>query len=88
MYKHGLEKIKTIDNAYMVVGGLNHGKMLSSHSYSQSAEYQTQKPQAMNIMLFAVVMFKALQDVNRKYNLLFNLRVGIHTGPVVLGVLG
>jgi adenylate cyclase len=88
VYKHGLEKIKTIGDAYMVVGGLNHGEMLSSHSYSQSAEYQTQKPQATNIMLFAVDMFKALRDVNRKYNLSFDLRVGIHTGPVVAGVLG
>ncbi len=88
VYKHGLEKIKTIGDAYMVVGGLNHGEMLSSHSYSQSAEYQTQKPQATNIMLFAVDMFKALRDVNRKYNLSFDLRVGVHTGPVVAGVLG
>ncbi|KAL3758955.1 hypothetical protein ACHAWU_003026 [Discostella pseudostelligera] len=87
-YKHGLEKIKTIGDAYMVVGGLNHGERLSLQSYSQSAEYQSQKPEATNIMLFAVDMFKALRDVNKKYGLSFELRVGTHTGPVVAGVLG
>jgi len=87
-YKHGLEKIKTIGDAYMVVGGLNHGERLSLQSYSQSAEYQSQKPEATNIMLFAVDMFKALRDVNKKYGLSFKLRVGTHTGPVVAGVLG
>lgn len=88
-YKHGLEKIKTIGDAYMVVGGLVHnGEKLSSHSTSQSAGYRDQKPHATNIMLFAVDCFVALRAVNGKYNLAFELRVGIHTGPVVAGVLG
>lgn len=39
-------------------------------------------------MLFAVDCFVALRAVNGKYNLAFELRVGIHTGPVVAGVLG
>ena len=87
-YKHGLEKIKTIGDAYMVVGGLVHGEKMSSHSHSQSAEYQKQRPHATNIMMFGVDCFRALRCVNRKYNLNFELRVGIHTGPVVAGVLG
>ena len=88
-YKHGLEKIKTIGDAYMVVGGLvHHGEKLSSHSHSQSAGYRDQKPHATNIMLFAVDCFGALRAVNRKYSLAFELRVGIHIGPVVAGVLG
>jgi adenylate cyclase len=32
--------------------------------------------------------FTSVQDVNKKYNLDFELRVGIHSGPVVAGVLG
>lgn len=88
VYKHGLEKIKTIGDAYMVVGGLNHGEKLSQESRAQSAEYEGQKPQATNIMFLAVDMFKALQKVNDKYNLQFDLRIGVHTGPVVAGVLG
>lgn len=86
--KHGLEKIKTIGDAYMVVGGLNHGEKLSSHSINQSAEYKNQKPHATNTMFFAMDMFEALKKVNQKYNLKFDLRIGVHTGPVVAGVLG
>lgn len=88
VYKHGLEKIKTIGDAYMVAGGLNHGEQLSEQSQSQSAEYKRQKPHATNTMLLAVDMFKALEKVNQKYNLTFDLRIGVHTGPVVAGVLG
>jgi class 3 adenylate cyclase len=39
-------------------------------------------------MMFAVDCFKALRTVNEKYSLGFELRVGIHNGPVVAGVLG
>eukprot|EP00571_Detonula_confervacea_P001393 CAMPEP_0172322956 /NCGR_PEP_ID=MMETSP1058-20130122/47423_1 /TAXON_ID=83371 /ORGANISM="Detonula confervacea, Strain CCMP 353" /LENGTH=677 /DNA_ID=CAMNT_0013038833 /DNA_START=51 /DNA_END=2081 /DNA_ORIENTATION=- len=85
---HGLEKIKTIGDAYMAVGGLNHGEKLSEQSQAQSAEYKGQKPHATNTMLLAVDMLKALKKVNKKYNLQFDLRIGVHTGPVVAGVLG
>jgi len=88
VYQHGLEKIKTIGDAYMVVGGLNHGEKLSPQSQSQSTKYKHQKPHATNIMLMALDMRKALDRINQKYNLSFELRVGIHTGPIVAGVLG
>ena len=84
LYKHRLKKIKTIGDAYIVVGGLEHGKKLSLHLRSQSAECKSQKSHLTNIMFFAVDCFKALRAVNRKYNLAFELRVGIHIGPVVL----
>ncbi|KAL7534902.1 hypothetical protein ACHAXR_006148 [Thalassiosira sp. AJA248-18] len=85
---HGLEKIKTIGDAYMVVGGLNHGEKLSAQSQSQSAEFKGQSPHQTNSMFLAKGMFKALEKVNQKYNLHFDLRIGLHTGPVVAGVLG
>lgn len=88
VYDHGLEKIKTIGDAYMVVGGLNHGEKLSPQSRRQSEGYKGQKPHATNTMLLAVDMLEALRKVNRKYNLHFQLRIGVHTGPVVAGVLG
>jgi len=88
VYQHGLEKIKTIGDAYMIVGGLNHGEKLSQQSQSQSAKYKHQKPHATNIMLMALDMRKALDRINQKYNLSFELRIGIHTGPIVAGVLG
>ena len=88
VYKHGLEKIKTIGDAYMAVGGLNHGEKLSAHSQSQSAQYKDQASYATNTMMMAVDMYKALDQVNKKYNLDFDLRIGVHTGPVVAGVIG
>ena len=88
VYQHGLEKIKTIGDAYMVVGGLNHGEKMSEQARRQSKEYIGQAPHATNTMLLAVDMFQALERVNQKYNLKFDLRIGVHTGPVVAGVLG
>jgi len=89
VYKHGLEKIKTIGDAYMVVGGLNHsGEELSEQSQSQSAKYEYQPAHATNTMFMAMEMFTALDKINQKYNLSFDLRIGVHTGPVVAGVLG
>jgi len=85
---HGLEKIKTIGDAYMVVGGLRHGDEPSSHSRAHAAAYGGQAPHATNTMMLAADMFRALGRVNRKYNLRFDLRIGVHTGPVVAGVLG
>lgn len=79
VHKHKLEKIKTIGDAYMVVGGLNHGVA--------QVEYE-EEPHTQRIMMFAGDMFTALKAINSKYNLQFELRIGIHRGPVVAGVLG
>lgn len=70
--KHGLEKIKTIGDAYMVVGGLpipcfNH----------------TQK-----IAQMALDMQEIMTQFNTKTGKAFQLRIGINTGDVVAGVIG
>jgi len=83
--KHKLEKIKTIGDAYMVVGGLGHGEQTSS---SEQCNDTKQTSHATDTMLLATDMFQALEKVNKKYNLQFVLRIGVHTGPVVAGVLG
>ena len=85
VYKHGLEKIKTIGDAYMVVGGLNHGEIRTSCT---AVQHGAPPPHAINTMLLAVDMFEALEKVNKKYNLKFDVRMGVHTGSVVAGVLG
>ena len=73
----------------MVVGGLHHEQEeLSDQSISQSEQYKDQHAHATNTMFMANDMFVALEKVNKKYNLSFDLRIGIHTGPVVAGVLG
>jgi len=70
--RHGLEKIKTIGDAYMVVGGLPCPRADHAEAIAQMAlDMQTE-----------IARFNAN---NRKY---FSIRVGIHSGPVVAGVIG
>jgi len=70
--KWGLEKIKTIGDAYMVVGGL------PTHS--------DQHAQAVAEM--ALAMQQEMQQFASKYQEACQLRIGINTGPVVAGVIG
>jgi adenylate cyclase len=70
--EHGLEKIKTIGDAYMVVGGLP----------------QPQENHAEAIAQMALDMQAALASFNLKHNQTFSLRIGINIGGVVAGVIG
>jgi adenylate cyclase len=70
--KYGLEKIKTIGDAYMVVGGLPNPR--SDH--------------AAAICQMAIEMQKELQEINRSMGEKFDIRIGINSGPVVAGVIG
>ena len=70
--KHGLEKIKTIGDAYMVVGGLP----------TPRADH------AEAIAAMALDMQNAIAHFNRKNDKTFSIRIGINTGPVVAGVIG
>lgn len=70
--KYGLEKIKTIGDAYMVAGGL-----------------PTPRPDhAEAIAEMALDIQKMISHFKRKDNEPLHVRVGIHTGPVVAGVIG
>ncbi|MBD0266935.1 MAG: PAS domain S-box protein [Cyanobacteria bacterium Co-bin8] len=71
--KHGLEKIKTIGDAYMVVGGLPQQMTRHAEAVAQMALDMQQ----------AISLFKRSDD-----NSPFNLRIGMDTGPVVAGVIG
>ncbi|HEY9864817.1 MAG TPA: adenylate/guanylate cyclase domain-containing protein [Candidatus Obscuribacterales bacterium] len=70
--KYGLEKIKTIGDAYMVVGGLPYP--CSNH--------------AIAIAEMALDMQKEIIEFNKIHNQVLSLRIGIHSGPVVAGVIG
>ena len=70
--KHGLEKIKTIGDAYMVVGGLPNPR----------------KDHAEAIIKMALDMQQAINKFNLETNSNCNIRIGINTGPVVAGVIG
>ena len=70
--KHGVEKIKTIGDAYMVASGLNYER-------ENSAEH---------IADFALDMVEAIRDYAERHHFPLALRVGISTGQVVSGVIG
>lgn len=70
--KHGLEKIKTIGDAYMVVGGLP----------------MPRPDHAEAIADMALDMLSEIIRFNEELNESFNIRIGINTGPVVAGVIG
>lgn len=70
--KYGLEKIKTVGDAYMVAGGL---------------------PQPQDNHLEAVAdlsldMLKVMEQTIGPHGSPMQLRIGIHTGPLVAGVIG
>ncbi|MCC6995543.1 MAG: adenylate/guanylate cyclase domain-containing protein [Deltaproteobacteria bacterium] len=70
--RHGVEKIKTIGDAYMVVGGL--------------PEPSTDHPArvvAMGLDMLVLVAAVAAELGHR-----LELRVGVHTGPLAAGVIG
>ncbi len=70
--KHGLEKIKTIGDAYMVVGGLPMPR--SDHAEA--------------IAEMALDMQKAITQFGTSHGETFSIRIGINSGPVVAGVIG
>ena len=69
---YGLEKIKTIGDAYMVVGGLP----------------KPRRDHAEAIAQMALDMQKIISHFNTQNNQALSIRIGINTGPVVAGVIG
>jgi class 3 adenylate cyclase len=70
--KHGLEKIKTIGDAYMTAGGIplprpDHAEAVADLAFDIMAD---------------------IEKFNRAYNTSIHLRIGISTGSVVAGVIG
>ncbi|MEG4085395.1 adenylate/guanylate cyclase domain-containing protein [Microcoleus sp. POL10_C6] len=70
--KHGLEKIKTIGDAYMVVGGLPIPRRAHAEAIAE----------------MALDMQQAITDFSNLHNQDFSIRIGINSGPVVAGVIG
>ncbi|MFM7600424.1 MAG: transporter substrate-binding protein [Pseudanabaena sp.] len=68
----GLEKIKTIGDAYMVVGGLPTARPDHAEAIAE----------------MALAMQKSISKFKRGDDTTFRLRIGINTGAVVAGVIG
>lgn len=70
--EHGLEKIKTIGDAYMVVGGLPVQK--PNHAEAIAA--------------MALDMQDRITEFCRETGKALSIRIGINTGPVIAGIIG
>ncbi|TND01226.1 MAG: Adenylate cyclase [Bacteroidetes bacterium] len=76
MKKHGIEKIKTIGDAYMAAGGLPvPNKTHAADVISAALEIQA-------------YMEKHRAEKEAAGQLFFEIRIGIHSGPVVAGIVG
>jgi len=73
---HGIEKIKTIGDAYLCVGGVP----------VTSADHAERVIAAAKEFLQAAKVLKVKRANEKKWT--FDFRIGIHSGPVVAGVVG
>ena len=76
MEKYGLEKIKTVGDAYLCVGGLPGEEVKSAVQIVRAA---------LEIQEF---MKKVREDRFLKHLPFFRSRIGIHTGSIVAGIVG
>jgi adenylate cyclase len=72
MERHGLEKIKTIGDAYMAVSGLPQANPGHARAAAQAA---------LDIQEF-------VQQRKNALDYRFQIRIGLHSGPVVAGIVG
>lgn len=70
--EHGLEKIKTIGDCYMVVGGIPERDPLHCQKVAD----------------FAIAALQSFDDYASDFAQPLSIRVGMHTGTVVAGVVG
>ena len=83
---HGLEKIKTVGDAYMVVGGLgepDHAGPVHAH-----AGHEIHATHASDVAEFAIDMLAGLESLALERGHDLRMRVGIQVGPAVAGVIG
>ncbi len=74
--KYNLEKIKTIGDAYMAVGGMPDNNLATPTNVVQAA---------LQMLAFIKELIEIRKNQGRQF---FEIRLGIHTGPVIAGVVG
>ena len=72
LIKYSLEKIKTIGDCYMLVGGLPN----------------PDKNHADSVVRMALEMLDTIEQINTKTDQSLKVRIGINSGPVAAGVIG
>jgi class 3 adenylate cyclase len=68
----GVEKIKTIGDCYMLVGGVP----------------EPRADHAQAVVQVGLAMLQTIQAFNREHGTELNIRIGVNSGPVVAGVIG
>jgi class 3 adenylate cyclase len=76
MFRHNVEKIKTIGDAYMAAGGLPTSNTTHAEDVIKAA---------LEIQQYMADYKKAREDAGK---LFFEIRIGVHSGPVVAGIVG
>ena len=74
--KHGIEKIKTIGDAYMAAGGLP----ITSNESTKNTILA-----ALDMQAFIT---NRIAEKKAKNEIHFEMRLGVHTGPIVAGIVG
>ena len=74
--KHKVEKIKTVGDAYICVGGM------PALTFTHAVDIVNAAIEIRNFML------QRKEEKEAKGEIPFELRIGIHTGPVVAGIVG
>lgn len=70
--QHGLEKIKTLGDAYMVVGGIPTPRQDHAHAVAR----------------MALAIPEVLAEISRQSGKSLSMRIGINSGAVIAGVIG
>ena len=76
MHRHNVEKIKTIGDSYMAAGGLPTSNKTHAEDVIEAA---------LEIQQYMTAYKKAREDAGK---LFFEIRIGVHSGPVVAGIVG
>lgn len=70
--EYNIEKIKTIGDAYMCAGGMPNKDITNP----------------IEVVLAALEMQRRIREMNKTRALKLEIRIGVHTGPIVAGVVG
>ncbi len=77
--QYSIDKIKTIGSGFMAVGGIEEDKKKKPRSGNMIA---------VSMVALGLEMQRELDLINTRYGMEFKVRVGIHSGPVIGGVIG